>query len=89
MGRHSVWIVIDSITSVLDSSDPFLVTSMEGAIGTKSYYSEETNNFIELRAQFHEIIKSDCPKEENLVPGIHALHAYDRIVVISCCDKVW
>ncbi|KAK1382200.1 Glutamate receptor [Heracleum sosnowskyi] len=83
MERDSVWIVTDSITSVLDSSDPLFVTSMEGAIGTKSYYSKETSSFMELRAQFREIIKSDYPEEENLEPGVYALRAYDSIMAIS------
>ncbi|KAL8090792.1 glutamate receptor 2.7-like isoform X2 [Apium graveolens] len=82
MERDSVWIVTDSITSVLES-DPFFVKSMEGAIGTKPYYSEETSSFMELKAQFLEITKSDYPEEENLVPGIYALRAYDSIMAIS------
>ncbi|KAK1382202.1 Glutamate receptor [Heracleum sosnowskyi] len=83
MGADSVWIVTDSITSVLDSSDPSFVTSMGGAIGTKSYYSEETSSFKELKTQFREIMKSDYPEEDNLVPGVHALRAYDSIMAIS------
>lgn len=54
MGIDSVWIITDSITSVLDSSEPSLVTSMGGAIGTKSYYSEETSSFKEI-SRNHEI----------------------------------
>ncbi|KAK1382201.1 Glutamate receptor [Heracleum sosnowskyi] len=83
MGADSVWIITESITSVLDSSDPSFVTSMGGAIGTKSYYSEETSSFKELKTQFREIMKSDYPEEDNLVPGVHALRAYDSIMAIS------
>ncbi|XP_017232892.1 glutamate receptor 2.8-like isoform X2 [Daucus carota subsp. sativus] len=82
MGMDSVWIVTDSITSVMDYNDYSFVASMEGAIGTKSYYSEETSIFMELKAQFHEFIKSDYPEEDNLVPGVHALRAYDSIMAI-------
>ncbi|XP_074362122.1 glutamate receptor 2.7-like [Apium graveolens] len=83
MGTDSVWIITDSITSVLDSSEPSFVMSMGGAIGTRSYYSEETSSFKELKTQFREIMKSDSPEEDNLVPGVHALRAYDSIMAIS------
>ncbi|XP_074357247.1 glutamate receptor 2.5-like [Apium graveolens] len=83
MGGDSVWIITDSITSVLDSSEPSFVSSMEGAIGTKSYYSEETSRFMEFKGQFRETMKSDYPEEDNMVPGVHALRAYDSIMAIS------
>lgn len=83
MGRDSVWIVTDSITSVLDSGDPSFVTSMEGAIGTRAYYSEETSSFMDFKAQFREFMKSDYPEEDHLVPGVDALRAYDSVKAIS------
>ncbi|KAL8090790.1 hypothetical protein AgCh_040019 [Apium graveolens] len=83
MGRDSVWIVTDSITSVLDSRDFSFMKFMKGAIGTKTYYSEKTSSFKELKAQFREIMKVDYPEEDNLVPGVHALRAYDSIMAIS------
>ncbi|KAJ9690592.1 hypothetical protein PVL29_012976 [Vitis rotundifolia] len=83
MGKDSVWIITDSISSFLDSMDTSLISYMEGALGIKSYYSKSNNPFLEFSTQFQKKFKSEYPEEDNAQPGIHALRAYDSIAVIT------
>uniref|UniRef100_A0A2N9I4L1 Glutamate receptor n=1 Tax=Fagus sylvatica TaxID=28930 RepID=A0A2N9I4L1_FAGSY len=39
VGRESAWIIPESVTSVLDSVNNSVISSMEGALGIKTYYS--------------------------------------------------
>ncbi|KAK3039925.1 hypothetical protein RJ639_027760 [Escallonia herrerae] len=83
MGQESAWIISDTVSSLLDSVDTSLISSMEGALGIKTYYSEETGAFLHFKVQFREIFWSENMQEDNLEPGIHALRAYDSITAIS------
>ncbi|KAK3013527.1 hypothetical protein RJ639_010027 [Escallonia herrerae] len=83
MGQESAWIVSDAVSSLLDSVHTSLISSMEGALGIKTYYSEETAAFLQFKAQFREIFRWEYMQEDNLEPGIHALRAYDSITAIS------
>ncbi|KAK3039920.1 hypothetical protein RJ639_027755 [Escallonia herrerae] len=83
MGQESAWIVSDAVSSLLDSVHTSLIFSMEGALGIKTYYSEETAAFLQFKAQFREIFRLEYMQEDNLEPGIHALRAYDSITAIS------
>ncbi|KAK3013526.1 hypothetical protein RJ639_010026 [Escallonia herrerae] len=83
MGQESAWIVSDAVSSLLDSVHTSLISSMEGALGIKTYYSEETTGFSHFKAQFREIFRLEYMQEDNLEPGIHALRAYDSITAIS------
>ncbi|CAI9782035.1 unnamed protein product [Fraxinus pennsylvanica] len=83
MGRDSVWILTDSISDLLDSVDPSFISSTQGAIGIKSYYSESNRHFLDLKDQFRKNFSWTYPDEVNLDPGIHALKAYDSITAIA------
>ncbi|KAJ9690590.1 hypothetical protein PVL29_012974 [Vitis rotundifolia] len=83
MGKDSVWIITDSISSFLDSMDTSLISYMEGALGIKSYYSKSNRLFQEFSTQFQKNFKSEYPEEDKAQPGIHALRAYDSIAVIT------
>ncbi|KAK3039912.1 hypothetical protein RJ639_027747, partial [Escallonia herrerae] len=83
MGQESAWIVSDAVSSLLDSVHTSLISSMEGALGIKTYYSEETTAFLHFKAQFREIFRLEYMQEDNLEPGIHALRAYDSITAVS------
>ncbi|KAK2976666.1 hypothetical protein RJ640_017409 [Escallonia rubra] len=83
MGQESAWIVSDVVSSLLDSVNTSLISSMEGALGIKTYYSEETTAFLHFKAQFREIFRLEYMQEDNLEPGIHALRVYDSITAIS------
>jgi ionotropic glutamate receptor len=76
--RDSAWIMTDSVTSLLDSVDASVISSMQGALGIKTYYSNATDSYKDFYAQFSKIFQPQYPK-----PGIHALRAYDSIRAIS------
>ncbi|CAA2954889.1 glutamate receptor -like [Olea europaea subsp. europaea] len=83
MGRDSVWILTDSISDLLDSVDPNLVSSTQGAIGIKSYYSERNRHVLNFKDQFRMNFGLQYPDEDNWDLGIHALKAYDSIAAIA------
>ncbi|KAM3748283.1 hypothetical protein ACB098_05G096500 [Castanea mollissima] len=88
--RDSKWIIPDSITSLLDSVNNSVISSMEGAIGIKSHYSEEfTSGYHDFHAQFQKIFRTEYPEEDNSDPGIYALRAYDSIrIVIQAIERM-
>ncbi|KAG6691209.1 hypothetical protein I3842_10G054500 [Carya illinoinensis] len=85
VGRDSVWILSDSITSLLDSVDNSVISSMEGALGIKTYDSENVgkSEYQDFYAQFLKIFRTEHPEEDNSGPGIHALRAYDSIRLVT------
>nr|POE69762.1 glutamate receptor 2.2 [Quercus suber] len=81
--RDSTWIIPDSITSLLDSVNNSVISSMEGAIGIKTHYSEEvTSEYHDFHAQFRKIFRTEYPEEDNSDPGFYALRAYDSIRIV-------
>ncbi|KAB5534086.1 hypothetical protein DKX38_017172 [Salix brachista] len=82
VGNDSVWIVANSITSFLDSLDNSVISSMEGTLGIKTYYSSNSS-FKKFEALFQKTFKSEYVDEDNFQPGIQALRAYDSIGVIT------
>ncbi|KAG2668359.1 hypothetical protein I3760_15G156800 [Carya illinoinensis] len=83
VGRDSAWIISDSITSLLDSVNNSVISSMEGAIGIKTYYSENGNEYGDFYAHFRKIFRDKYPEEDNRDPGIYALRAYDSLRVVT------
>ncbi|KAG2683886.1 hypothetical protein I3760_10G054700 [Carya illinoinensis] len=84
VGRDSAWIISESITSLLDSVNNSVISSMEGAIGIKTYYSEIGNSeYRDFYTHFREIFRVEYPEEDNFDPGIYALRAYDSIRVVT------
>ncbi|KAF9672419.1 hypothetical protein SADUNF_Sadunf11G0039700 [Salix dunnii] len=82
VGNDSVWIVSNSIANFLDSSDNSVISSMEGTLGIKTYYSSNSS-YKKFEALFQKIFKSEHVDENNFQPGIQALRAYDSIGVIT------
>ncbi|KAL3522406.1 hypothetical protein ACH5RR_015240 [Cinchona calisaya] len=83
MGRDSVWIIADSVSNLLDSVDTSFISSVQGGLGIKIYYSEETKPFLDFTRSFQRNFRLEFPDEHHLEPGIHALQAYDGITAIS------
>ncbi|XP_059291072.1 glutamate receptor 2.9-like [Lycium ferocissimum] len=79
MGRDSAWILAD----LLDSADTPFISSIQGALGIKNHYAEETKSFQDFKGQFQKIFQSDYPTEDHSEPGIHALKAYDSIAAFT------
>lgn len=87
VGRESAWIISDSISDFLDSVNASVISSMEGTLGTKVYYSESSTSYQDFRAQFRQVFRTEYPEEDSYEPGIHALRAYDGIETIA--QAVW
>ncbi|KAJ8549505.1 hypothetical protein K7X08_033212 [Anisodus acutangulus] len=83
MGRDSAWILADSLADLLDSVDTTFVSSIQGALGIKNHYAEETKSFQDFKGQFQQIFRSEYPMEDHSEPGIHALKAYDSITAFA------
>ncbi|KAH7544922.1 hypothetical protein FEM48_Zijuj01G0037300 [Ziziphus jujuba var. spinosa] len=83
VGKDSVWIITESITSLLDSVDSSVISSMEGILGIKTYYSQSSNSYKDFYTQFNQTFQYQNPQEYHFKPGIHALRAYDSIRTIT------
>ncbi|KAJ4976396.1 hypothetical protein NE237_001502 [Protea cynaroides] len=83
MGKESVWLTTDSITSILDSFNSSVISSMQGVLGIKTYFSEDTTSFKDFYDKFKKKFRSEYPEEGNFEPGIHAVRAYDAISTIT------
>lgn len=83
VGRNTAWILSDTITSYLDSFNFSVISSMEGALGIKATYSEDSSFYLRFHAQFRDVFVSKYRDEDEFNPGIHALRAYDSIRAIG------
>uniref|UniRef100_A0A2N9J0C8 Glutamate receptor n=1 Tax=Fagus sylvatica TaxID=28930 RepID=A0A2N9J0C8_FAGSY len=90
VGGESAWIIPESITGLLDSVSNSVISSMEGALGIKTYYSEEgSSEYKDFHAQFRKLFRTEYPEEDNSDPGIFALRAYDSIrIVIQAIERM-
>jgi ionotropic glutamate receptor len=82
VGRDSAWIIAESITSLLDSVDNSVISSMEGALGIKTNYSE-IGKHQDFYSQFRKNFRTEYPGEDNSVPGVYAMRAYDSITTVT------
>lgn len=86
---ESVWIIPDTITSLLGSVSNSVISSMEGALGIKTHYIEGSSKYQDFRAQFQKIFRTEYPEEDNSEPGFFALRAYDSIgIVIQAIERM-
>ncbi|KAJ0081246.1 hypothetical protein Patl1_10592 [Pistacia atlantica] len=83
VGTDSVWIITETITSLLDSFNTSVISSMEGAVGIKTYFSEDTTSHKYFKAQFKTKFRSENPEEDRSDPGIYTLKAYDSIKIVA------
>ncbi|KAF8410064.1 hypothetical protein HHK36_002586 [Tetracentron sinense] len=78
MGKGYVWITTDGITSLLDSVNSSVISSMQGVLGVKTYFPDNTTSFRGFKVRFRRKFQSEYPEEEeNHNPSIFALRAYD------------
>ncbi|KAA8515183.1 hypothetical protein F0562_018362 [Nyssa sinensis] len=87
MGRDSVWIITDTVSSLLESAKTSVTSSMQGVLGIESYYSEESPSYLDFKGQFRKKFQLEYPKEDNPKPGIYAIRAYDSITTIGQAVK--
>ncbi|KAJ0018411.1 hypothetical protein Pint_10471 [Pistacia integerrima] len=83
VGTDSVWIITETITSLLDSFNTSVISALEGAVGIKTYFSEDTTSYKYFKAQFKTKFRSENPEEDSSDPGIYTLKAYDSIKIVA------
>ncbi|KAG6793677.1 hypothetical protein POTOM_002892 [Populus tomentosa] len=83
MEKDYVWITTHHITSLVHSIDASIISSMQGIVGVKSYFSETGTSFQEFSSRFRKRFRRENPEEENSEPGIYAVQAYDAIWTIA------
>ncbi|KAB2029452.1 hypothetical protein ES319_D05G164900v1 [Gossypium barbadense] len=83
VGHDSAWIVTETISSYLDSFNSSVISSMEGTLGIKIYYSEDTSLYKKFYTNFRTTFRNEYHEEDNSQPGINAFRAYDSIGIIT------
>ncbi|PIA57957.1 hypothetical protein AQUCO_00500113v1 [Aquilegia coerulea] len=83
MGKDSVWIMTDSITSLLHTVNSSAMSSMEGIIGIKTYFSNTNPLLVSFLINFRYHFQLEYPEEENSEPGIYAILAYDAVSSVA------
>ncbi|KAK7246401.1 hypothetical protein RIF29_41269 [Crotalaria pallida] len=73
LGKESAWIINEGVTNMLDFANESVLSSMEGTLGIKSYYSTTSSAYTQLQQNFQAESK----------PGSYALRAYDSITIIT------
>ncbi|XP_012091712.1 glutamate receptor 2.9 isoform X1 [Jatropha curcas] len=82
VGEDTVWILTDSVTNFLDSVDTSVIHSMEGALGIKIHYSDNSSAYKIFYNKFRRNFMFKNPEEDSFQPGFYALKAYDSIATI-------
>ncbi|XP_024160178.2 glutamate receptor 2.7 [Rosa chinensis] len=76
VGRDSAWLITESITRLLD---PQVNHDMEGTLGIKTYYANNTSSYV----KFSKVFRKKYPEKNNPEPGIYALQAYDLTRIVT------
>ncbi|PQP93852.1 glutamate receptor 2.8 [Prunus yedoensis var. nudiflora] len=83
MEKDYVWITTDPITSLVNSFNASSISSMQGIIGVKSYFTESGNQFQDFYHRFCRRFRSEHPEEGNNEPSIFAAQAYDAARAVA------
>ncbi|XP_034893800.1 glutamate receptor 2.7 isoform X2 [Populus alba] len=83
VGNDMVWILTDRVTNFLDIVNTSVIHSMEGVLGIKNYYYDNTSSYQTFLTQFRQKFISEYPEEGYYEPGFYALRAHDSIAIIT------
>ncbi|KAI3774958.1 hypothetical protein L1987_49523 [Smallanthus sonchifolius] len=77
-GNGYLWIATNAITDLFHSVNSTIISSLKGMVGVKSYYQENSPDFLNFRRRFRQKFHSDYPEEDNQdEPGIFAVQGYN------------
>ncbi|KAK3029450.1 hypothetical protein RJ639_037735, partial [Escallonia herrerae] len=80
MEKDSVWIVSDEIASLLDSMTQSVTSNMQGVIGFRTSFVDNSDSFRKFKLGFRKKYSSKYPEEEeHSNPSIYALRTYDAV----------
>ncbi|KAJ0697471.1 putative periplasmic binding protein-like I [Helianthus annuus] len=89
MERGYVWITTNLITDLLHTANPSTFLTMEGVVGLGSFFLDRGSWFHDFSTKFQTKFKIEQPEEENNMPGIFAVQAYDAtwIAALTLSEK--
>lgn len=83
MEKGYVWIISDDISSLLDSVNQSVISSMQGVIGYKTNFVDTDERFTNFKLQFRKDFRSKSHNEEEYSnPSLNALRTYDATSVV-------
>ncbi|ERN00742.1 hypothetical protein AMTR_s00106p00119040 [Amborella trichopoda] len=83
MEKEYVWIITDSLSSLLDSMNSSAISSMQGVIGVRTSFFSETSETSYFSSRFRRQFLSEYPEEGRGRPSIHGLRAYDAAKLLA------
>ncbi|KAI3803509.1 hypothetical protein L1987_31661 [Smallanthus sonchifolius] len=82
-GDGYLWIATNGITDLFHSVNSVKLSSLKGILGVKSYFPENTPDFLNFRKRFRQKFDSDYPEEEQDEPGIFAVEGYNAVRLLE------
>jgi ABC-type branched-subunit amino acid transport system substrate-binding protein len=83
MGKDFVWITTNDITSQIDSLNASSVSSMQGVLGVKSYFSTSNKRLKDFQSRFRVMFRLLYPDGPLPEPGTSTLQAYDAAWAVA------
>lgn len=83
MGKDFVWITTDDITSQIDSLNASSITSMQGVLGVKSYFSKSKKRLKDFQSRFRFMFRLQYPDGPLSEPETSTLQAYDAAWAVA------
>ncbi|KAF5197815.1 Glutamate receptor 2.2 [Thalictrum thalictroides] len=83
MEKDSVWIITNGVTDHVDFANASVISTMQGIIGIRTYFSQSTAKFIKFKSRFQHNFHQEHPEEVSTEPGIFALQAYDAVWMVA------
>lgn len=82
-GDGYLWIATNEMTDHFHSINSTIISSLKGMVGVKTYFPENTLNFIDFRKRFSSKFRFDYPEEDSDEPGIFAVQGYDAVKLLQ------
>nr|CAD1827875.1 unnamed protein product [Ananas comosus var. bracteatus] len=82
MSQGYAWIMTDGLTNIVDSLDPSIVSSLQGALGVKAYVpkSRDIDNFAR---RWKRRFQQENPNYQQVELSVSATQAYDTIWALA------
>ncbi|PWA99534.1 ionotropic glutamate receptor, metazoa, Periplasmic binding protein-like I [Artemisia annua] len=89
MEKGYVWITTHLITDLLHTVNSSTFSMMEGVVGLGSFFLDTSSRFHDFSTKFQTNFMIRHPEEENNMPGIFAVQAYDatRTVALALSER--
>ncbi|KAL8189245.1 hypothetical protein R6Q57_028811 [Mikania cordata] len=78
-GDGYLWIATNGITDLFHSVNSGKLSSLDCILGVKTYFAENTPEFLNFRKRFRQKFRSDYPEEDEDEPGIFAVQGYNTV----------